>query len=382
MITKLKEMTGKLVSKVFTLMFPIKKGKIVFTNFSGKRYGDSAALIAEELLSRKANYELVWLMLPGYKADIPKGIKRCSFSLLSRCYHLVTAHVWVDTHTKVHWTQKRDKQFYINTWHAFLPLKKVEGDAQESLSLLYMKNVKSNSKLVDIYVSGNKFVTDLYRRAFFYTGKILEVGVPRTDVLYDEEKKIEIKNKVKKFYNIADKKIVLYAPTFRADTTTDCYDLDFYIVLKALQAKFGGDWVFLIRLHPLLIKKANKFTYDDNIKNATDYDNMQELLVSADVLITDYSSSSFEFALQNKPCFLYISDYEKYKNDRNLYFKFEELPFDTGKNNAEICEAIENYSADKYLSKVNDFWKNIGCIDDGNSTKKITDIIEEYIAAE
>src|SRR5699024_10923852 len=99
---------------------------------------------------------------------------------------------------------------------------------------------------------------------------------------------------------------------------------------------FGGKWLILVKLHPHLLSVSNELTENDYVVNVTTYDDIQELLLIADMLISDYSSLIFDYALTKRPCFLYVPDLEDYiKKERELYFNITELPFAYAKNNQD-----------------------------------------------
>lgn len=359
----------------FFWIFPIKQNKIVFSCFSGKRYGDSPRAIAEEIIRQNLNYEMVWLMRKEYKADLPHQIKRRPFFVISQLYQLATAKLWIDSHIKDLFIEKRKGQYYIETWHGCLS-KKVEGDAAHAVSSRVLEACRHNSELADLFISNSRFTSEMYRRAFWYKGEILERGCPKNDIYFQENP--DIIDRVRNAFNISpDKKIALYAPTFRVDLEINHYTLDYSLTLDGLKEKFGGDWVLLVRLHPLLIKRADGFIhYTDNIKNASEYSNMQDLLYSSDVYITDYSSPMFEFSLSKKPVFLFAADYDDYMQDRGWYFDYFNMPFPAANNNEEFYHNILSYSQDDYEKKLESFWQEIGLYEKGTAAKEVVKIIK------
>ena len=170
---------------------------------------------------------------------------------------------------------------------------------------------------------------------------------------------------------------MLYAPTFRKDKTLDVYNLNYNQIIDALENKFGGKWILLIRLHPHLTNIAKSIQDRKNIKNVTEYDDVQELMLISDILITDYSSVMFSFMLTKKPCFLYAPDIELYKNnDRNLYFEMDELPFLKAENNEEMLKNISIYDENKYRELCEEMLDKIGVYDDGKASKRLAERLE------
>lgn len=365
----------------FFSLFPIKKNKIVFSNFSGKRCGDNPRTISDELQRRHPSLDIVWLVHPKYNPEVPPKTRKVPFGMGSfkMIYELATAKIWVDSHTKFAFTRKRKNQFYMETWHGGLGFKKVEGDAADVLDKEYLDRVKNNSNLADVFISDSNWTTSLIRRAFWFKGEVLEIGLPRNDSLFNVSPHIQ--QQVRKHFHLDNQtKIALYAPTFRAQGQTKCYDIDAKAVIEKLEQKTSKKWVLLIRLHPMAMKLNVEFPYSDKIINATSYPDMQALLASSDILITDYSSALFDFALTRKPGFLFALDIEEYKQDRGFYFQFNELPFSLATSNQELLNNIEFHSHEEYLRQWDLFSQKVGLITTGKATEAAIQKIESWLS--
>lgn len=372
---------GLCLSICFLIMriVPIDNKKIVFSSAKGKRYGDNPMYISDELLSRRKDYKLVWLLNKNVDEELPEGIERVDYTLRNIIYQLATAKVWVDSNMKESGFLKRKNQLYIQTWHGSYGLKKIAGDLGDKLPLIDRRYHKYNAKKIDIMVSNSKRTTEIYRNAFWYYGKVLEFGSPRNDIFFRNQK--NIRNNVDNSLKTAGKHIALYAPTYRNDYRTDDLKLDYERLLIALSNKFGGEWVVLVRLHPNNIVDAENFIqYTDKIINATNYSIMQELLVAADVLITDYSSCMFDFITTGKKCFIYASDLERYNHERGNYFSMDELPFPLAQNNDELEENIQNFDQEKYEVEIEKLFSLVGLNETGHASEKVADYIEKWMS--
>lgn len=370
---------GGLVSLCCLVMriFPIKKNKIVCCNMKGKRYGDNPKYIVDEIIRQKLDYEIIWLMKDEFDADLPQEVRKGKYNFFSIIYHLATAKFWIDSNTKQYGLLKRKNQYYIQTWHGSYGLKKIFGDLSDKMNFFDKKNLNHNSKIEDLLISNSKATTEIYRRAFWYQGEILECGSPRNDIFY-EDKEIYIK-KIKDFFRLKDVKIVLYAPTYRSDYSTTEMHLNFERLLQALNRKFDSEWVILVRLHPYNMVDAEKFIhYTDRILNATDYNVMQELLVASDILISDYSSCIFDFVTGGKTCFLYATDVEKYKDERDFYFDIQKLPFPLAESNDELEHNILTFDAKQYQIKLKQLFEQVGLCDNGNACKQVVEWIVRH----
>ncbi len=376
-------MVSKLLKVFFSILysfFPIKKNRVVFSSYYGRGYSDNAKAVAEELIKRSSKAELIWLCKNEKEAEsLPPEIKPCNFNSSARIKALATARVWVDNARKYERLRKKKNQFYLQCWHGF-PLKRIEKDAVSAMAPDFEAGAIRDSKNTDLLLAYSEFDKKILERCFWYDGEIAVWGVPRNDVFINPP--AETASKIRKTLSLPeDRKLVLYAPTFRADHSVDAYKIDAAALKDSLCKRFSGEWTVLIRLHPNVAKQSEGlFPYDGiGIVDATAYPDMQELLVGSDILITDYSSSMFDFGLSARPCFRFASDIEAYKGDRNFYFEFEEIPFPAAYNNAEMVALIENFDEDKYLSERKAFYDKLNFVTDGKAAARCADWIEEKI---
>jgi len=356
--------------RVFKVL-PIKNNKVTFVSYYGRGYSDNPKAVADALLKSGADLDLVWLLKNKKDAaSLPAGIRAASYSNpVSRAFHLMTAKVWVDNSRKGE-RCKRAGQYYMQTWHGFA-LKRIEKDAADALDAPYIQSCIQDSKDCDLMVAGSEFMVGLHRDSFWYEGEIACFGTPRNDVFFRDN--TAVAESVRSFWNLpADRKLVLYAPTFRVDHSTDCYALDAAALAQACRTRFGGEWTVLIRLHPNIgSKSAGLFPYDgDRIIDATAYPDMAELLLACDLLITDYSSSMFDYALSGKPCLQFASDIEAYRQDRGFYFPLDSLPFPLADSNETLCRLIETYDEETQHIRWEEFIDENGFCEDGHASER------------
>ena len=364
---------------VFSLILPVDKKKVVFSSYYGRGYSDNPKAIAEAMLAAKTDAKLVWLVKNEKEAaTLPAGITPCPHDSAKRIWALATARVWVDNCRKYERFKKKN-QYYLQTWHGF-PLKKIEKDALESLPADFEKGAIRDSKFTDLLLSNSAFDTEVLRRCFWYDGEIAEYGTPRNDAFFHPDP--QVLAKVRKTFALPEgRKLVLYAPTFRADHSIDAYALDAVRLQQACCKGLGGEWTVLIRLHPNVAGQSKTlFSYDgDRIVDATMYPDMQELLSAADVLITDYSSSMFDFALSGKPCILFTLDIDAYTKDRNFYFSLRELPFPLSESNDALVELVANFNLEKYQNDRKAFYERLAFCEDGKASERCARWIEEKL---
>ena len=258
-------------------------------------------------------------------------------------------------------------------------MKKVEKDAEKHLPLRYIKKAKRDSKAIDLFIANTSFMKDLYFSSFWYDGNVAQIGYPRYEVFFRDM--TLLKKKVINQLSIPPKKkIVLYAPTFRKTNAVDVYNLDYEQILRAFNKRFSEDFILLLRLHPEISFLSHTMQYKaDNVINVSDYPDIQELLLCADCLITDYSSLYLDFCFTGKPIFRYASDVEEFCADRDLYFPIESYPFPLSKNNEEMVQTILNYDEKIYFEKVDAFINKIGLYNPQGASQKCASLINSYI---
>lgn len=376
----LRDLVSKALWGLCALM-PVDKRKVLFSSYYGRGYSDSPKAIADALLASGEHVNLCWLVKSEAEAaTLPAGVTPVDQNhVLARIMAYSTSRVWVDNCRK-YVPHKRKGQYYLQTWHGFA-LKMIESDAPQALDEAYIRGSKNDSAMTDVIVSGSGFMTGLYRNSFWYDGVVEELGTPRNDIFFGDTC-AALGRKVRSALNLpTDRKLALYAPTFRADQNLGCYALDAQRLLSACQMRFGGDWTVLIRLHPnIAAKSAGLFPYDGNqIVDATAYPDMQELLAGADLLLTDYSSSMFDYALTGKPCVQFALDVEEYTRERNFYFPLTDLPFPMARSNEELAALIESYDQDQWSDKWDAFKRINGFREDGQASGRCADWILKHL---
>ena len=355
---------------------PIQNNKVLCWANNFHAYGDSPKYIAEYLLHNyPGKYDVVWVFENGVAIpeDIPREVRIVRFFSIEYLKEISTAKVIIcnSRTASYYFFDKRRGQTYIQTWHSSLRLKMIEGDAP-SLPSSYIEAAKEDSKKIDLLLSGCAFSSNVFRRAFWYGGEILEGGTPRCDLLLRDSS--AVKQKVYNHYGLsADMKLAIFAPTFRDGKGAQTHGMDFVGLSNALTAIDNTEWVIGCRYHP-------------NLKNApvprgsvamTLYPDMQELIAASDFLITDYSSCMFDMAISGKPCILYVPDIKEYTaNERALYFNLDELPFPIALNMKELYEKIKSFDFDMYQNRIKAFLDSVGNYEDGHATERVAKYIE------
>lgn len=360
-------------------LLPIKKDRILISSYYGRGYGDNLKYIVEELIKRIPTAEIVWLVKDEKEAkSLPANIKASRYGSFRSIFYFVTAGIWIDNCRKSFFYKKK-RQLYIQTWHGGGAQKKCELDAVDKLSPAYTKMALKDSKNIDIMISESRFLTEMYYRSFWYDGPVYECGYPRYDLLLNHDE--TLRDRVYAYFGIdKEKLLVLYAPTFRVDYSFKAYNVDFERLRKSLNKRFGNDYVVLVHLHPNVANIEGGMDYNGTtVINATFYPDTQELIAAASILVGDYSSINYDFSLKKMPVIRYVTDLEEYRNDRDLYFSFDEYPYPCAMDNDELEELVLNFDDEEYLERLDAFFAKIGAVFCRNSSEKIADLIVDYL---
>jgi CDP-glycerol glycerophosphotransferase len=375
----LKGRTGlkKYVYKKIFLKMPLKQKHIVFESFLGKNYSDSPRNIYEYITQNHPDYQCIWVFndknkkVPG-KAKI---VKRFS---LGYYYYLAVSKYWVNNMRQPLHLVKREGNVFLETWHG-TPLKKLVFDMKDvhSANPRYKRDFYLQSRAWDYLISPNGYSSEIFRRAFKFDKEMLEFGYPRNDLLYAPDREERAK-KIKRSLSIPeDKKVVLYAPTWRDDDyyQPGKYKFNLKLDLKKMQERLGEQYVVALRMHYFIADDLNVDGLEGFAFNLSKYDDISELYLISDILITDYSSVFFDYANLKRPILFFTYDLDKYRDQlRGFYLDFEnEAPGPLLRESDDVIEAIDNINqvSEDYSSKYIEFYEKFCSWHDGKSTEKV-----------
>ena len=358
---------------------PVLKNVVMFETFNAKHYSDSPKYIYEYLAKHHSDeYEFVWAL--NSSTQLPyngKKIKRFSFAY---AYYMARAKYLVFNVRPPLWYRKRKEQVFVETWHG-TPLKRLVFDQEEvtAASPKYKLEFYKQRKDWDYLISANDFSTETFRRCFMYEGEMLDVGYPRNDILYSENID-ELSSNIKQKLNIPhDKKVVLYAPTWRDDEYygKGKYKFTLKLDLELLRERLSDEYVILLRTHQYIADALDISGLEGFAYNVSKYDDISELYLISDICITDYSSVFFDYANLRRPMLFYTYDIEKYRSQlRGFYIDMEtELPGPLLYTSEEVLNAIINIDKinDQYKEKYEEFYNRFCHLDDGNASKKVVE---------
>lgn len=359
--------------------FPLRRRTILFVSYYGAQYGCNPKYLSEYFAQKYPKWTIVWGFTdPNAHAAVP--VHKVRYLSLRFLYELATCKVFVTNYRMPEFFKRRAGQLYVQTWHSSLRLKAIEADAEATIPPSYIQMAKHDSQQMTLLLSGCKFSTEIFRRAFWYTGEILPLGTPRMDLLFSEnpEKQRQIKLRLGLMEGT---KIALYAPTFRQNNTGNPYNIDLEMLLYGLRMKWGGDWIIMRRLHPHMRNGFNVWEPPSvPLLDVSSYDDIQELLYVSDIVISDYSSLVFDYVQTGRPCFLYTPDLDDYlEKERHLYFNLKDLPFPIIRGNGEVTSVLLEFNKEDYLTHVEDFLKRIGTYETGHACEQVCQAIMDRI---
>ena len=355
------------------------RSRVVLATAHAPRLGGNLAAIADDLAARRPGIPVVTLAhRPGVGG---RGRIAAAWHAVVAGYYLATSRVFIvdDYFFPIYVIRKRPGTTIVQTWHACGAFKKVGYsvlDKSFGVDEALASRVRIHSNY-DVCLVASQTAAPHYAEAFRQPLERFrsDLGIPRTDVLFGEEHLARTRAAVRERYGLTDgRRVILYAPTFRGDSVTDARatdDLD----LRVLRDALGADHVLLVRLHPF-IRSATPIGPDlaDFAIDVSDHPDINELMLVSDVLVTDYSSAIFEFALLHRPMVFFAPDYEAYERERGFYFDYRTgVPGPIFETTEELAAYLRAGVFD--LERVERFRAASFDVADGGSSTRVTEAL-------
>ena len=367
------------------------KGNIIlFESSNGRNYTGNPRYVYEEILKQGLDNEFkcVWVFMHPEEHEIPGNAKKVKRSFFKFLYYTIVSGTWIFDSRHLYYLKKNKRTKYIQTWHG-TPLKKLGLD-MEYINMSGNKDIskyhddfKKNTAAWEYLISQNSYSSEIFKRAFAFNGEMLEIGYPRNDILVNNNNE-EYIDKIKTKFNISkDKKIILYAPTWRDNQYYKKGEYKFATEMDfdAMKEALSKDYVLIVKYHYLVKENIDWDKYGDFIVECDANWDIQELYLISDVLITDYSSVMFDYAILRRPMLFFAYDMEFYKEGlRNFYFDmFEEVPGPIVEDTDGLIEEIrklDDYES-RYGQKYDAFQNKFNEFDKGTASKQIIDLIKD-----
>ena len=357
-----------LINRILRIFTKIEKNKVLFLSDVRETLGGNLELVYNMLPDTKFNKKV------SLKADrrAKRGIKEG----LELHVDLATSeYIILEDLSRATLSIKLKKgQQLCQLWHAPGAFKKF-GYSRKDIT-----NVHSAYRKYTKAIVSSKEIEHCYAEAFGITeDKVKATGIPRTDMFFDKKSTEEKKEKLYFTYpKLKDKKVILFAPTYRGTPFSNDASYDFSkLDLQKIYDELKDEYVFVFKWHPAIYNNIQRgitempdiSKYNDFYIDLSEYRDINDLLLVTDVLVTDYSSVIFDYALVNKPVVYFTYDLEEYENGRGLYYEFKDYVYgEVAKNSNELIDAIknENMSSELRASFMEKFME--AC--DGNATEK------------
>ncbi|MBU8789984.1 CDP-glycerol glycerophosphotransferase family protein [Oceanobacillus caeni] len=363
-------------------LLPRNKKTIIFESFHGKQYSDNPRAIYEYIIEHRPEYDVYWSadrrFTNLFEENHVPYIKRFSLKWLLK---MGTAKYWVINARLPLWIPKPLNTVYLQTWHG-TPLKKLGIDIDDvkmpgTDTEKYRKNFLYEAGKWDYLISPNPYSTEIFKRAFGFNKQVIESGYPRNDFLIHSNN-TETISKIKERNQLPlDKKVILYAPTWRDNEyfSKGKYKFNLKMDLEKMRKELGNEYIIILRLHYLVAENLDLTDYDNFVYDFSSYEDIRELYVISDILITDYSSVFFDYANLKRPMIFFVYDIENYRDSlRGFYFDFEEkAPGALVKTTEEILGEIKGIKEHGYqISKVTEeFYHRFCNLEDGKACERV-----------
>ncbi len=374
--------------KIRTVGRNVDEKLIVFSCYAGEAYACSPKAIYEQMQKDKKykDYKYVWAFKDVEKyRKLEKNKNTVVVEQGKKEYqkYLGKAKYWIINFKLPEHIYPKKDQILIQCWHG-TPLKRLGFDLLHFDNVLntmdgMKKRYAIEAKKFTYFLSPSKFASEKFISAWNLKGFgkeniIVEKGYPRNDFLYNYTCKDV--DKIKKELGVeTDKKIILYAPTYRSNQHESGlgYVYKEKVDFEKLKSQLEKDYIILFRPHYLVANAFDFEKYKGFIYNVSQIDDINELYIISDILITDYSSVFFDYANLRRPIIFHMYDLEHYRDESNgFYIDLDELPGKITQTDDELLKEIKKISKKfTYDKKYQKFNKKYNYLEDGEAAKRV-----------
>lgn len=393
----LKELISQFYRRLFNLiatLCPIKKHVVLFESFNGKLPTDNPLAIYRALQQAHPDWHLVWGVKQRFLNEAQATFPDLTFVSRFSLKWLTVAPVaefWVFNARMPYWLKKNRGTTYIQTWHG-TPLKRLGIDIP-NVSMpgintdKYRRGFTTESHRWDYLIAPNQFSKDVFTRAFNFHNQSLDYGYPRNDRLVQQANDAPTIAALKQqIVGHTTGKVILYAPTWRDDyfIRKGLYKMELPFDLQKVVANFGADDVLIIRPHYLVAESLDLSGFEGHVQLCVDED-IDDLYLISDLLITDYSSVMFDFAILNRPMLFFPYDLDHYQDDiRGFYFDYNQLPGPIVTTEAEFLTALEQFMTvgqfPDYQQRMNAFRTDFTTWEKGTASARVATLMAKISA--
>jgi CDP-glycerol glycerophosphotransferase len=359
-----------------------RRRKIVYNSFNG-RYSDNPRALYEALVRSGSGDEHVWLCDKHHAHGFPVDVPRVPIDSDAARQALEGADLVVaNTHIEQDWV-KAPGAVYLQTWHG-TPLKRIHYDVLWAPPGR-LTTLDRDVARWDLLLSPNAASNDRLRNAFAFPGPVPDIGYPRNDVLSSPNASA-VRARVRADLGLDDDTVaVLYTPTWRDDEfftdgappARQALDLDLFV------AELGDGYRLLPRLHYMMTEREGPLPAT-GVTSVSRYPDVHELYLAADVMVTDYSSTMFDFAVTGKPIIYYTYDLEQYRDAiRGFYFDLRPVaPGPLVESTEGVIAALRGLPAleSEFAERYSDFRRTFCSLDDGHATDRVLQLVDKALS--
>lgn len=387
----IKKILGKLIRLLYRLVYrfiPCQKETILFISFHGRGYSDNPKAL-HEYISKHPKYQK-YRCIFAIKNHREKNLqidnaKIIEYFSIPYFFYLARSKYWIANCKLPKYVLKKPSQIYLQTWHG-TPLKKLAHDIVVPEGTTFYRSGMSIEEMRSTYdddvskynymISPSAFTTEVFQSAFkIERQRLIETGYPRNDILsnYQNSDLEAIKAKL----NLpSNKKVILYAPTWRDNSfNLKGYTFKLKVDFKKWQKALGKDYVVIFKPHYLIVNDFDLESVKDFVYFVDPKEDISSLYLIADILVTDYSSVFFDYAILKRPIYFYMYDLDSYRDElRGFYLDiYQDLPGKVIENEDSLLEKISQSEFD--YNKLKLFNQRFNNHEDGNASKRVLDIL-------
>lgn len=357
---------------------PVKDNRIMFYANNRKGYVCNPAALMEALQSQRPDqYERIWVTRFPETCEKRPGITVVRQRSLAYFKRFIRTKYFITNDMVDEALVKKHGQIFLTTWHGGGAYKKV-GITTRKEDAGFAKNFSKWYERLDYFISSCRACTDLYAGAFGLDRKIfVETGTPRNDIFFHEHPEIPIR--VRDFYQLEpNTRILLFAPSFQMSAPEkEKYDIAILAdIAEKLQAATGESWSILYRCH--YFRENDVIASTDLVKNGNAYYEIQDLLYASDVLVTDFSSCIWDFALTGRPIVVLEQRLREYEEqDRGFFVPYEKWPYIKCQSLSKLPAVIQQYGSRDFSGDYAKHFGEMGSFEQGTACQNIIDLIEK-----
>lgn len=385
-VRKLVNISLLLMYRILYKIVQTDKKTVLFMSFHGRSFSDNPRALYQEMKQqdRFSDFSYVWVVRDASMRI--EGAKTVKFGSLAFFYYLAKSRYWIFNCKTYPFMIRKKDQVYLQTWHG-TPLKRLAHDIQISSDAKFYRSGLNAQEMQSTYdddvkkytymIAPNSFCTRVFQSAFgIEKERLIETGYPRNDILInaDEQKKQEIRARL----GIPEgKKVLLYAPTWRDNSFVAAgYTFELQADFRKWKEMLADEYVLLFKPHYLII---NKFSDTEELNgflyNVDASSEISDLYLIADVLVTDYSSVFFDYAILGRPIYFYMYDLDSYREElRGFYIDiYSDLPGDIYEDEEMMLKDIREGNFDR--ERLSQFNARFNEHEDGHASQRVIDIV-------